>query len=49
MRRSHRELLRRAPQLGEHTDEVLAEVLGLSAGQIADLHDARIVAGADTD
>ncbi len=28
------------PTLGEHTDEVLAEVLGLSAEQIAALHDA---------
>lgn len=36
---------RRAPMVGEHTDEVLAEVLGLSDGAIAKLHDARIVAG----
>jgi formyl-CoA transferase len=28
----------RAPLLGEHTDEILAEVLGLSASQIADIH-----------
>ena len=28
------------PTLGEHTDEVLAEVLGLTAAQIADLRDA---------
>jgi 2-methylfumaryl-CoA isomerase len=34
-----------APRLGQHTDEVLAEVLGLSDGEIAKLHDARIVAG----
>ncbi len=26
-----------APQLGEHTDEILAEVLGLDAGRLADL------------
>ncbi len=35
----------RAPRLGEHTEEVLAEVLHLSATEIARLHDARIVAG----
>jgi 2-methylfumaryl-CoA isomerase len=31
--------------LGEHTDHVLAEVLGLSAGEIGRLHDSGIVAG----
>lgn len=36
---------RPAPKLGEHTDEVLAEVLGLSGGEIARLHDAKVVAG----
>jgi len=35
-----------APRLGEHTDEVLAEVLGLSDGQIGRLHDEGVVAGA---
>lgn len=35
----------RAPQLGEHTDEILADTLGLSSGQIADLHDRKVVAG----
>jgi 2-methylfumaryl-CoA isomerase len=35
----------RAPLLGEHTDEVLASVLGLSQGEIGRLHDRRIVAG----
>jgi 2-methylfumaryl-CoA isomerase len=35
----------RAPQLGEHTDEILASVLGFSDGQIARLHDAGVVAG----
>ncbi|BCH25462.1 CoA transferase [Mesorhizobium sp. L-8-3] len=35
----------RAPRLGEHTDEVLAEVLGLSTAEIARLHDDGIVAG----
>jgi 2-methylfumaryl-CoA isomerase len=36
-----------APRLGEHTDQVLAQVLGLTAGEIARLHDAGIAAGAD--
>jgi 2-methylfumaryl-CoA isomerase len=35
---------RAAPRLGEHTDSVLAEVLGMSAGEIAALHDAGVVA-----
>ncbi|MCK8785325.1 CoA transferase [Roseomonas sp. NAR14] len=34
-----------APRLGEHTDAVLAEVLGLSAAAIGRLHDAGVVAG----
>ena len=33
-----------APRLGQHTDEVLAEVLGMSAGEIARLHDQGVVA-----
>ncbi|MFZ0042488.1 MAG: CoA transferase [Solirubrobacteraceae bacterium] len=37
---------RRAPLLGEHTDEVLAEVVGLSDKEIARLHDEGVVAGA---
>ncbi|MCO5091220.1 CoA transferase [Bosea sp. (in: a-proteobacteria)] len=37
----------RAPRLGEHTDAILAEVLGLSSGQIAALHDRKVVAGAE--
>ena len=32
----------RSPLLGEHTDEVLAE-LGYSAQQIAALHEAKVV------
>jgi 2-methylfumaryl-CoA isomerase len=36
-----------APRLGQHTDEVLAEVLGLSAAEIGSLHDRGIVAGPD--
>jgi 2-methylfumaryl-CoA isomerase len=35
-----------APKLGQHTDEVLSEVLGMSGGEIAKLHDAGVVAGA---
>ena len=34
-----------APVLGEHTEYVLAEVLGLADGEIGDLHDAGVVAG----
>ncbi|MFC3068314.1 CoA transferase [Phenylobacterium soli] len=34
-----------APSLGQHTDEVLAEVLKLSSAEIARLHDTGIVAG----
>ena len=35
----------RAPLLGEHTDEVLASLLGLGDRQIGKLRDAKIVAG----
>ena len=34
-----------APRLGEHTDQVLAEVLGLPGHAIARLHDQRTIAG----
>ena len=34
-----------APALGEHTDEVLADWLGLSPGEIGGLHDRGLVAG----
>jgi 2-methylfumaryl-CoA isomerase len=37
--------VRRAPVLGEHTEEILADVLALDAGEIARLHDAGVVAG----
>lgn len=37
--------LQPAPRLGEHTDEVLSSVLGLSADAIGRLHDAGVVAG----
>ncbi|WP_332773005.1 CoA transferase [Phenylobacterium sp.] len=36
---------RPASRLGQHTDEVLSEVLGLSGVEIARLHDAGLVAG----
>jgi 2-methylfumaryl-CoA isomerase len=36
---------RRAPMLGEHTDEVLADVLGLGEAEIGRLHDEGVVAG----
>jgi 2-methylfumaryl-CoA isomerase len=36
----------RAPSIGEHTDEILSDVLGLGEREIGQLHDARVVAGA---
>jgi 2-methylfumaryl-CoA isomerase len=36
---------RAASRLGQHTDEVLSQVLGLDGGEIARLHDAGVVAG----
>jgi 2-methylfumaryl-CoA isomerase len=36
---------RPAPELGEHTDEILAGIVGLSGAEIARLHDADVVAG----
>lgn len=38
-----------APIVGQHTDEILAEVLGLDAHQIGKLHDNGTVAGASAD
>ena len=40
-----RQPARRAPRLGEHTDEILADLLKLSSGEIGRLHDAGVVAG----
>lgn len=37
-----------APVLGQHTDEVLGEVLGLNSGAIGKLHDAGVIAGPTT-
>ncbi|PSF11918.1 2-methylfumaryl-CoA isomerase [Marinobacter fuscus] len=39
-----REPVRPAPKLGEHTEEILADTLGLSAPEIARLFDEKIVA-----
>jgi 2-methylfumaryl-CoA isomerase len=44
---SPREATGPAPRLGEHTDQVLAQVLGLHAAEIGRLHDAGIAAGPD--
>jgi 2-methylfumaryl-CoA isomerase len=38
-----------APLLGQHTDEILAGILGLSAAEIGRLHDGGVVAGATTE
>ena len=44
-----REPTRGAPMLGDHTDEVLHDVLGLDSAAIGRLHDARVVAGPASD
>lgn len=36
---------RPAPQLGQHTDEVLEELLGLSSREVSGLHDRQVVGG----
>jgi len=35
------------PVLGQHSDEVLSELLGLDSGAIGALHDRHIIAGPD--
>ena len=40
-----RETPRRAPILGEHTDEILGQELGMSDSEIGRLRDAKVVAG----
>ncbi len=40
-----RERPARAPELGEHTDEILADVLRLASHEIGRLHDSGLVAG----
>jgi crotonobetainyl-CoA:carnitine CoA-transferase CaiB-like acyl-CoA transferase len=37
------EVARGAPRLGEHTEEVLHELLGMSPGEIASLRSAGVV------
>ena len=39
---------RRAPLLGEHTDEILLDTLGMSEAEVGRLHDQHIVAGPAT-
>jgi 2-methylfumaryl-CoA isomerase len=41
--------VRRAPLLGEHTEEILADVLGLSSAEIGRLHESGTVAGSGLD
>jgi 2-methylfumaryl-CoA isomerase len=43
--RAARQPVKRAPVLGEHTDEILLDVLGLSESEVGDLHDEGIVSG----
>ncbi len=45
--RSERSDALRAPNLGEHTDQVLTQLLGLSAAQIGLMHDKGLVAAAN--
>ena len=40
-----REAPRVAPTLGQHTDEILSGILGLSDGEIGKLHDDKVVGG----
>jgi 2-methylfumaryl-CoA isomerase len=44
-----RQPVKAAPRLGEQTDEVLADVVGLSSAEIGRLHDAGVVAGPEAD
>ncbi|HEV7157757.1 MAG TPA: CoA transferase [Caulobacteraceae bacterium] len=44
-----RRAVRPAPLLGQHTDEVLYEVLGLGSGAVGRLHDQGVVAGPERD
>jgi 2-methylfumaryl-CoA isomerase len=38
-----------APRLGQHTDEILAQILGFTAAEIGQLHDDGVVAGLSAD
>jgi 2-methylfumaryl-CoA isomerase len=44
---AQRHPVRPAPRLGQHTDEILADILGLASGEIGRYHDTGVVAGAD--
>ena len=46
---AEKEQVRPAPLLGEHTDEILADTLGLDSSEIGRLHDGAIVAGSVSD
>ena len=39
--------VRPAPQIGEHTEEILADVVGLSGHEIGELHDLGVVASSE--
>ena len=43
--RAARQPVKRAPILGEHTDEILLDILGVSEGEVGRLHDDGIVSG----
>ena len=40
--------VKRAPLLGEHTDEILLDILGMSESEVGKLHDTGIVAGPES-
>jgi len=42
---SNRAPVQPAPRLGQHTDEILADILNLSSGEIGRYHDTGIIAG----
>lgn len=44
-----RDSIEPAPLLGQHTDEVLMDILGLGAAAVGKLHDAGLVAGPERD
>ncbi len=44
-----RQPVARAPRIGEHPEEILADVLGLGESEIGRLHDEGVVAGASAD
>ena len=43
MSRTPAELLRPPPMLGEHTEEVLTELLGYSAEEVASLREQEVI------